>query len=75
MTPISIDRGWHTYALEWTPTSITGYLDGKPYYTTTNTKQFPPDTMWHSFQLDWMGTRASTNTVMEVDWLRVYRDS
>lgn len=75
VTPISIDRGWHTYALEWTPTSITGYLDGKPYYTTTNTKQFPPDTMWHSFQLDWMGTRASTNTVMEVDWLRVYRDS
>lgn len=75
VTPVSIDRGWHTYAVEWTPTSITGYLDGKPYYTTTNTKQFPPGKMWHSFQLDWMGTQPSTDTIMEVDWLRFYRVS
>lgn len=69
---IAIDRDWHTYAVEWTPTSITAYLDGEEYATMTNTTHFPPGEMWHSFQLDWMGERGRVDTVMEIDWLRVY---
>lgn len=73
VTKISIDREWHTYAVEWTPTSITAYYDGQPYYRTTDTSLFPPGPMWHSFQLDWMGYAGREETVMEIDWLRVYR--
>ena len=73
VTEIRIDRAWHTYAVEWTPTSITAYYDGQQYYRTTNTRLFPPGPMWHSFQLDWMGVRGGPTTVMEVDWLRIYR--
>ena len=72
VTDIPIDRGWHTYAVEWTPTTITGYLDGQVYARITDPKLFPSVTMWHSFQLDWMGVAGTTDTVMEVDWLRFY---
>lgn len=73
VTYIPIDRGWHTYAVEWTPTSITAYYDGREYYRTTNTAIFPRGPMWHSFQLDWMGVTGGPTTRMEVDWLRIYR--
>ncbi len=72
VTEIGIDRQWHNYAVEWTSTTITAYLDGVPYYSTTEISAFPPGPMWHSFQLDWMGYAGSVDTVMEVDWLRFY---
>jgi len=73
VTEIAIDRNWHNYAVEWTSTSISAYLDGEVYYRTTDRSLFPPFSMWHSFQLDWMGYPGSVDTVMEVDWLRIYQ--
>ena len=30
--------GWHTYAIDWTPTSITWYVDGVQYHKVTKTE-------------------------------------
>ncbi|MFT3875211.1 MAG: glycoside hydrolase family 16 protein [Propioniciclava sp.] len=67
-------RDWHTYAVEWTPDHITAYLDGAPVWTMDDHAMLPPGPMWHSFQVDSQGVgEAKVPTVMEVDWLRVYR--
>lgn len=68
---IAISREWHSYAVEWTPTSISGYLDGVRYFHLTDPSLFPPGPMWHSFQLDWMDEDGPA-AIMEVDWLRIY---
>jgi Glycosyl hydrolases family 16 len=64
---------WHNWAVEWTPSSITMYLDGRPWYRTTDRAVQPPGPMHVCVQLDWFPTgglpRPST---MQVDWVREY---
>ncbi|WP_214368060.1 glycoside hydrolase family 16 protein [Pseudonocardia sp. H11422] len=64
---------WHNWAVEWTPESITAYVDGEEWYRTTDTSIFPPGPMHLCIQLDWFprgGTPAQSR--MEVDWVRQY---
>ncbi|MHA6792421.1 glycoside hydrolase family 16 protein [Pseudonocardia bannensis] len=64
---------WHNWAVEWTPESITAYVDGEEWYRTTDTSVLPPGPMHLCIQLDWFprgGTPAESR--MEVDWVRQY---
>jgi hypothetical protein len=72
-TPVDMTR-WHNYAVEWTPTHITGYVDGFPYFVDSNRYHLPQVAMHPCIQLDWFPTKAKTKrTTMRVDWIRVYR--
>jgi hypothetical protein len=64
---------WHNYAVEWTPTHVTGFIDGVEWFTDTNAAHLPPGPMHQTIQLDWFpdGT-ASRESWMQVDWTRVY---
>jgi hypothetical protein len=64
---------WHNWALEWTPKSITAYLDGKQWFRSTDPKTFPPGPMHLCIQLDWFPGDGSTRTsTMQVDWVKQY---
>ena len=66
---------WVNYAVEWTPTAIRGYVDGKQFFEDTNTSHFPSVTMHQTFQLDAQkrtGT-CTSNAWMKVDWLKIYK--
>jgi Glycosyl hydrolases family 16 len=65
---------WHTWAVEWTPEAITGYVDGKEWFRNTDTATFPPGPMHLCIQLDWFPNGAGNPkpSTMEVDWVRQY---
>jgi hypothetical protein len=64
---------WHNWAVEWTPTSVTTFLDGRKWYGTTDRAAQPPSPMHLCIQLDWFprGGTAQQST-MQVDWVREY---
>jgi beta-glucanase (GH16 family) len=64
---------WHHWAVEWTPTSITTFLDGRQWYTTSDRAVQPPGPMHLCIQLDWFPTGdAVRESTMEVDRVREY---
>ena len=65
---------WHNWAVEWTPTSITMFLDGREWYRTTDAAVQPPGPMHLCVQLDWFptGDGAVKQSSMQVDWVREY---
>jgi licheninase len=66
---------WHNWALEWTPDSITAYLDGEEWFRTTEREIFPPRAMHLAIQLDWFPDgedERSRESRMEVDWIKQY---
>ena len=65
---------WHNWAVEWTPTSITTFLDGRQWYRTTDRVVQPPGPMHLCVQLDWFPSGSDTvqESTMEVDWVREY---
>ncbi|MDF9750497.1 hypothetical protein M2428_001948 [Arthrobacter sp. ES3-54] len=64
---------WHNYAVQWTPSGITGYIDGVQWFTDTDPAHQPTVGMHQTIQLDWFpdGT-ATLPSQMQVDWIRVY---
>jgi hypothetical protein len=62
---------WHNFAVEWTPSGITGYLDGAVWFRDNDTSHLPPGPMHQTLQLDWFGGSAKVST-MSIDWVRVY---
>ncbi|MFC4949832.1 glycoside hydrolase family 16 protein [Pseudonocardia sp. GCM10023141] len=60
---------WTAWALEWTPQKITGYIDGKQWYSSTDPRTFPPRPMVMTMQLDYFGD-APAGTAMHMDWAR-----
>ncbi len=64
---------WHTYAVEWTPAGVTGYLDGAVWFRDSDVAHLPPGSMHQTLQLDWFpdGTATKAST-MSIDWIRVY---
>jgi beta-glucanase (GH16 family) len=65
---------WHTYAVEWTPSRVSGYVDGVQFFTDTNTAHLPKGSMHQTLQLDWFPDGSPTKTsTMSIDWVRVYR--
>ncbi|PND57796.1 hypothetical protein CRM90_09975 [Mycobacterium sp. ENV421] len=63
---------WHTYAVKWTPTEITTYVDGTTIFTTTDTSMFPPGPMHLAIQLDMLGPDISAGAKMMVAWVKEY---
>jgi licheninase len=66
---------WHNWAVEWTPTTITGYVDGVAWFSTTRADPLPPGPMHLTLQLDWFPGSASgavRQSEMQVDWVRYY---
>ncbi|HXV92529.1 MAG TPA: glycoside hydrolase family 16 protein [Pseudonocardia sp.] len=64
---------WHNWAVEWTPESITAYVDGREWYRTTDTSVFPPGPMHLCIQLDWFPQGGNPQeSRMHVDWVRQY---
>ncbi|WP_457972868.1 glycoside hydrolase family 16 protein [Arthrobacter sp. D1-17] len=67
-------RQWHNYAVEWSPTKITGYIDGVKWYEDTTPANIANVSMHQTIQLDWFPNGgATTPSHMDVDWVRVYK--
>lgn len=70
--------GYHTFAIDWEPDSITWYVDGKERYRTT--EHIPAEPMYLLANLavggDWPGMPDATTVfpgAMEIDSIRVYK--
>jgi Glycosyl hydrolases family 16 len=66
---------WHNWAVEWTPTHIATFLDGKEWWRTERVDIFPPDRMHLCVQLDWFprsGRGEVQESTMQVDWVKQY---
>ncbi|NMH95927.1 glycoside hydrolase family 16 protein [Pseudonocardia acidicola] len=64
---------WHNWAVEWTPTKITTFVDGQEWWSTTDTSAFPPGPMHMTIQLDWFPKGGAVQqSRMYVDWVRFY---
>ena len=79
-----VTAGWHTYAVEWTPTSMTWYVDSRVVYTrSTATTSWFKEAFSRNFNIrlnlqvggSWPGSpTASTDFSQsyQVDYVRVY---
>ena len=67
---------WHTYAIDWAPGHVRGYIDGVLWFDNTDRAAQAPGPMYGAIQLDnttgWKGLQPA---VMDVDWYRVYAPS
>jgi len=70
-TAVDMTR-WHAYAVEWTPDHISGYVDGKRYFHTTQQSAFPPGRMEQTIQLDWFPDGSGGAATLQVDWAVIY---
>ena len=62
---------WHAFAVEWTPHGITNYVDGRPWWHTSDTTHLPRGSMHMTIQLDYFGGPAA-EAEEHVDWARQY---
>jgi hypothetical protein len=63
---------WHTYAIAWTPTAITGYIDGVQWFSDTNSNAQAPGGMHATIQLDNSNGGDMMPATMDVDWFHVW---
>jgi beta-glucanase (GH16 family) len=78
--PSSVDfTKWHTMAVDWLPDHITMWLDGKALWTVKQSSGFVPTTPFRiALQMDegcggsCTGTTPTRQTIMYVDWVRIY---
>ncbi|RFU39861.1 hypothetical protein DZF91_20175 [Actinomadura logoneensis] len=80
---VSVDMTrWHAFAVEWTSTWISGFVDGRRWFHTTRRAALPRGPMGQAVQLDWFphdarhtarGVRRHAPATFQVDWIRMYR--
>ncbi|MFD0691247.1 glycoside hydrolase family 16 protein [Actinomadura fibrosa] len=72
---------WHVFAVEWTPRGISGFMDGRRFFHTTDPAVQPSGPMGQTLQLDWFphDRRDTARTVdpsapatLQADWIRMY---
>ena len=66
---------WHNWAVEWTPTHVAAFVDGKEWWRTTDVDILPPRAMHLCIQLDWFpedGEGEVQQSYMHVDWVKRY---
>ncbi|MFC5994145.1 glycoside hydrolase family 16 protein [Pseudonocardia hispaniensis] len=64
---------WHNWAVEWTPTHIAAFIDGREWWRTTDMHVLPPGPMHLCIQLDWFpGGGSVQKSIMQVDWVKQY---
>jgi len=64
---------WSAYAVEWTPSTIATFVNGREWYSTSDTSHFPPRPMAMTMQLDYFGGSGGgrySGTAMHMDWAR-----
>jgi hypothetical protein len=61
---------WHSWAVEWAPDHVTGYVDGIQWFVVT--RHVPTTAMHLCLQLDDFGGDISAGGAMMVDWVRRY---
>lgn len=66
---------WHTFAMEWTPTSIRIYRDGVLAWTVSDAAAIPDVAHHLSIQLDAFKTSMSGKVRLQVDWVKIYKRS
>lgn len=83
--PFRFDQGFHTIGSEWTPTTLTTYVDGKPAVSTTfrwiyedATDAGPAHILLNlAIGGDWAGRYGIDDKAfpqsLDVDWVRVYQ--
>jgi hypothetical protein len=65
---------WHNYAVEWVNGRITGYIDGRQWFQSTDSGTLPPGQMHLAIQLDYFPDGGSPKpTQMDVDYVRIYK--
>lgn len=80
----SLQGNWHTYAVLWTPEHYVFFLDGKEQWTTDVALSHRPEFVLLTCEVNdkgWagavpeggFGTRETSQTKMEVDWIRVWQ--
>jgi beta-glucanase (GH16 family) len=74
-----LTSGWHTFGLEWKPTSLTWYVDGAPRLRVTNPKAIPHEPMYLIANLAVGGTftkppdaQTPFPATFKLDYLRVW---
>lgn len=71
------DDSYHIYAMEWTPSGLTFYVDGKEVCSTTNSPQYRM-AMFLGIYTDCVDFTGAANDVYPkefyVDYVRVYQD-
>jgi beta-glucanase (GH16 family) len=74
-------QNWHTFTVEWLPTSITWYIDGVKHYGISDKARIPTKPMHLALQFDqgpkenWIATPDATtppDMKMQVDYARVW---
>lgn len=73
---------WHTYAVEWTPDHVAGFIDGQQIFRSDDKAAIPPRPMHLAIQQDigpfgngWVPALDDTTpdqVQLEVDWVRIY---
>lgn len=64
---------WHNYAVQWTPRSVSGFIDGVRFFRDATPAHIPRTPMHQTVQLDWFPDGTATKpSAMMVDWVRVY---
>jgi hypothetical protein len=64
---------WHNWAVEWAPTHVAAYVDGKEWWRTTDRGILPPGPMHLCIQLDWFPKGGDVQeSHMYVDWVKQY---
>ena len=73
---------WHTFAAEWTPDHVAGYVDGVEIYRNDDSDAIPPRSMHLAVQQDigpygndWIPATDDTTPkecTLELDWVRIY---
>jgi hypothetical protein len=66
---------WHNWAVEWAPTHVAAFVDGKEWWRTDNVDILPPRAMHLCVQLDWFpddGKGDVQESHMLVDWVKQY---
>jgi hypothetical protein len=64
---------WHNWAVEWTGSCVTGYVDAQQWFQDCKADHIPPRAMHACIQLDWFpdGSRTQQSQML-VDWVRIY---
>jgi glycosyl hydrolase family 16 len=64
---------WHNWAVEWTPTHVAAFVDGREWWRTTDVNILPPGPMHLCIQLDWFPHGGDVQeSHMYVDWVKQY---
>ncbi len=63
---------WHIVAMEWDPTYIKIYVDGKLNWTLTNRIAIPDVPHGFHIQLDASNTKMGGPVKLQVDWVKIY---